>query len=200
MRKAGWVAVAVLALALTSASGLVLAGAEQEASQGAAGAPVQIAQGPPSGGTRGDGRRGEMSEADREKMRQQMIERMLEQAGLTAAEKTAARNALKVKDQARKALQDALTNLRRTANKENPTNKELGDALVAYRTAFAQYTKKVHDADVALTKQLSVKSQVRCISLGILDNGLGMMGMMGGGRGGAVPSGAGARGFRPSAR
>jgi len=181
--------VAVLALGLTSASkSPAPAGAAQDASQGAASAPMQIAQ-MTRGGTRGEGPRGQMSEADREKMRQQMIERMLEQAGLSAKEKAAARNALKAKDQARRALQAELTKLRRTANKEKPTNKELRDALAAYSRTVAQYRKRIEAADAALTRQLSLKGQLRCMSLGILDNGLGMMGM-GRGMPGAGVSGA----------
>jgi len=126
-----------------------------------------------------------MSEAERAKMRAQMMEQMLDQAGLTDKEKAAAKKTLKAKDEARQALTDELTKLQRTANKEKATDKELRDALAAYRAAVAQYRKKIAAEDQALTKQLSLQGQVRCMSLGILDNGLGGMRRMGrpGGRG-----------------
>lgn len=182
------VLVAIVALALATASvGPGPVGAEQASPQGAAAVPIQIAQVP-----RGGERRGPMSEADREKMRQQMIERMLDQADLTAKEKAAARKTLRAKDQARKVLQAELTDLRRVANKEKPSAKELQGALAAYRKAVAQYRSKIQAEDVALTKQLSVRSQLRCMSLGILDNGLGLMGMA---RGRAGSGGSG--GQRP---
>ena len=149
--------------------------------------PPQMSQSPSP--RKGSGGSGQMSapptrsgEADRAKMREQMMTRMLEQANLTEKEKTAAKKNMEAKDQARQALSDDLTKLRRTANKANPSNTELQNALTAYRAAMAKYRKQVEAADQSLIKQLSLKAQVRCMSLGILDNGLGRMGMAGGGR------------------
>jgi len=124
----------------------------------------------------------------------------LEEAGLAEKEKAAARKALKAKEQARQALADELVKLQRAANRSNPTEKHLQQALSAYRAALAQYRKKIAAEDTALVRQLSLRSQVRCMSLGVLDNGLafggGRMGMGGGLRGGrGGPGGGRSRGF-----
>lgn len=123
---------------------------------------------------------GQMTEAQRAQMREQMIERMLQQAGLTEAEKAAAKKTMKAKAQARQALAAELVKLRDTANKANPTNEELRGALTAYWAAMGQYYQQIQAEDEALRKQVSLRSQVQCTSLGILENGLGMMGMGGG--------------------
>ena len=190
MRKASWAVAAVLVLALAATAAVCAqARTTQGAAQAAALGPVQVAQVP------GEGMRerfGQMSEAERAKMREQMMERRLEEAGLTDKEKAAAKKTVKAKMQARDALSAELMKLQRAANKSKPTNKQLQDALSAYRAALAQYRTKVAAEDAALVKVLSLKSQVRCMSLGILDNGLGG-GRMGGGMRG--PGGAG--GGRP---
>jgi septal ring factor EnvC (AmiA/AmiB activator) len=135
-----------------------------------------------------------MSEAERAQMRQQMIERMLEQSGLTDREKAAARKTLQSKEQARGALAAELTRLRRVANQQNPSATELQDALAAYRAALAQYHKKTAAEDAALVEQLSLAGQVRCISLGVLDNGMGPTGPGGPPNGRAGGPGAGRSG------
>jgi hypothetical protein len=127
----------------------------------------------------------EMSEADRANMRGQMVKRMLDEAGLTANEKSAATTAIKAKDKARQALADQLTSLRRAANRSHPTDKELTEALAAYRSAMARYRREVASQDAALVKQLSLRGQARLLSLGVLDNGLGGFGP--GGPGGPRP-------------
>jgi hypothetical protein len=118
----------------------------------------------------------EMSDVERARTREQMLARMLDQAGLTDKGKTAARNAMEAKHGARQALSEKLTDLRRIANKSHPTDKELRDALTAYRAAVVLYRKKVEAADRSLERQLSVRAQARCLCLGILDNGLGGFG------------------------
>jgi len=133
-----------------------------------------------------------MSEAERARMRQQMIDRMIEQAQLTEEQRQAVRQTLAAKDQARQALTEELNNLRRTANQANPTEEQLRTALEAYQAALTRYREKVQAIDAALVKQLPVGAQVRCMSLGILENGLGPMGMRRGagaqpGRGGQPP-------------
>jgi len=148
-----------------------------------AGLAVSLVSAQPPGGSL----RGQMSEAERAQMREQMQERMLEQARLSEKEKTAARRAMKAKDQARQALADKLTNLRRTANKANPTAAELRQALNDYRQALKQYRQKVTAEDEALSRQLPLIARARCLSLGILDNGLGGFGRMGAMMPGAGP-------------
>jgi hypothetical protein len=191
MRKASWAVAAVLVVALAATAAVCAqARTTQGAAQVAALGPVQVAQAPGEGMRQGFG---QMSEAERAKMREQMMERRLEEAGLTDKEKAAAKKTAKAKMQARDALQAQLMRLQRAANKSKPTNKQLQDALSAYRAAIAQYRSKVAAEDAALVKVLSLKSQVRCMSLGILDNGLPGGGRMGGGMRG--PGGAG--GGRP---
>jgi hypothetical protein len=139
-------------------------------------APARVEQAPPEGGF---GRRSEMSEAERAKVREQMMGRMLDQAGLSDKEKAAAKKALKAKDQARQTLRAELANLRRIANRQKPSDTDLRPALATYRAAVKRYRKQVEAADQALVKQLSLEGEARCVSVGILDNGLGGMGRMG---------------------
>ena len=146
----------------------------------AAGRPPAPGDGPPSGaGADASRRRPEMSDAERSKMREQWLEGTLDRADLTYKEKAAAKKAMKAKDEAREALADSLDDLRRAANKSKPTDKEMRDALSAHRAAVASYRKKIEAADKALVKQLSPQAQARCLSLGILDNGLGRFGFAG---------------------
>jgi len=196
MRKLGWIVAMVFVLAL-AATALVYAQARTTAaSTPAAGGPVQMAQAPRGGGPPGGF--GGMSDAERAKMRQQMLDRALETAGLTDKEKAAVRKAMTAKEQARSGLASELQKLQGVATNPKPSEKQLQDALSAYRRALAQYRKKVAADDAALVKQLSLKSQVRCTALGILDNGLGFgrrMGMGGGMRGAGGFGGGRARGL-----
>jgi len=114
-----------------------------------------------------------MSEAQRAEMLEQRMERTLEQAGLSDEEKAVAKKAMSAKAEARQGLSDELTELRRTANKTAPTDQELQDALAAYQAAMDEYRKTVQAEDEALMQQLSPEGQVRCMSLGIVDNALG---------------------------
>jgi len=199
MRKLGWAVLTVFVVALAGAVTLsAQARTTQGAVQVAATGPIQVAQVPGEGGRPGE-RFGQMSEAERAKMREQMMGRRLEEAGLTDREKAAAKKSLKAKVGARQALADELVKLQRAANKSKPTDKQLSDGLSAYRAALAQYRRKIAAEDAALVKQLSLKSQVRCMSLGILDNGLGFgggrMAMGGGMRGPGGLGGGRPRGF-----
>ena len=192
MKRLSWLVIGVFAVGLTAML-LVAAGARAEpaAVPHASAAPVQMAQMPPGGpgGGGGMGPFGQMSEADRAKIREQMTERVLEGAGLNAKEKAAARKTMKAKEAARRDLMDQRTALQRVTNKAKPTDAELKQGLAAYRAALAQYRAQMQSLDQALVRQLSVRSQARCMTLGILDNGLGMgpgfggrAGGMGGGR------------------
>ena len=95
---------------------------------------------------------------------------------------------------ARRVLREQLNNLRQTAQKSRVTEQELGQALEAYRAALAQYRETMEAADAALLKQLPLSAQVRCTSLGILENGLGPMGMRGRFAGGPPQGGQGGPG------
>jgi hypothetical protein len=136
-----------------------------------------------------------MSAAEVEKMRAQMVDRMLDQAGLTAKEKTAAKKALAAKAKAREQLQAAHGKLMAVVSKAKVSNGELQRAMTAYRAAQTRYEAAIVAIDKALVKQLSVKSQAKCLAFGILDNGLSFggrgMGRQGGGPGaGGRPAGA----------
>ncbi len=168
MKRVSWLIVGVAAAGLAT-----VAACAQEPTPGRSGAPQMVAQLPAPGAPE---RFGQMSDAERAKMREQMMMRMLDEAGLTPNEKAAAKKALTANDEPRRALSEQLTKLRRVANKAKPSDKELREALAAYRGAVAQYRRKVESQDRALAKQLSLRGQVRCLSLGILDNGLGGMG------------------------
>ncbi len=195
MKRVNWLVIGAFTLVLAGTVWLAARinaepGADQ--SQSVPAEPIQIAQFPPGGGPGGgfgdrQGPRG-MTAEEMEKMRQQMIERMLDESGLSANEKAAAKQTLETKQQARRALQDQLSNLRRIANKSKPTDRELEDGLTAYRAAMAECRAKVEAADAALIKQLSLRGQVRCMSLGVLDNGIGTMGP-GGAPGSGRPEG-----------
>lgn len=123
-----------------------------------------------------------MSDADRARMREEMLQRALDQSGLTDEEKALAKAAADAKDQARQTLRDALTEFRRAVNAENPSEADLKAAMETYQKALAKYRQDVAAQDEALKAKLSPAAQARCLSLGILDNGLGMAGMFGGGR------------------
>jgi len=139
-------------------------------------------------------RRAPPTEAEIAAMREQMTTRLLEMAQVGEAQKGAVTQALAAKEQARRALMESFNNLRTATEKSGATEQELGQALQAYRAAVAQYRQKVEAADAALMKQLPVSAQARCTSLGILDNGLGGMGMMRGRFGGGGPGGPGGPG------
>ena len=204
MKNANWLVIGVFTLMLAGTVWLAArANAEPGAgqSQSVPTEPIQIAQSPPGGGPGGGfgdrERPRQMTGEEMEKMRQQMIERMLDESGLTDEEEAAAKETLKVKQQARATLEGALTKLRRAANKAKPSDKELREVLAAYRAALAQYRGKVESQDRALTKQLSLRGQVRCMSLGILDHGLGGMGPGSAGPPGGMPRQGGPGGRWP---
>lgn len=135
-----------------------------------------------------------LSEPDRAAMRARMVARLLEQAQLGDARKEPVKQALAAKEEARRVLTEQLNNLRQTAQKSRVTEQELGQALEAYRAALAQYRETMEAADAALLKQLPLSAQVRCTSLGILENGLGPMGMRGRFAGGPPQGGQGGPG------
>jgi len=131
---------------------------------------------------------------------QQQLDQALRQAGLTDAERAAAERAVNAKLDARRDLAAALGQLRRTALGQNATDDQLKSASDTYRQALAKYRSRVEAEDQGLIKQLSARSQVRCLALGVLDNGLGIgVGMPRQGGGGAGGGRGGGRG-RPRGR
>src|SRR3989304_969880 len=97
MTKLSWIVVVVLVLALGALSVLYGQAVAQQASPAPSG--VRMAQAPGGGGGWG-----QMSEAERAKMREQMTERMIDEAGLNSKEKAAAKKSMKAKDKARQSL------------------------------------------------------------------------------------------------
>lgn len=153
--------------------------------------------GPGMGGGPGGGNQGQMSDADRAAMRERMVETRLNEAGLTRAEKAAAKVAVKAKEAARDQLSSQLTRLQLAANNPRATNGQMRQALAAYRAALAQYHKTVAAEDATLIRKLSLKSQVKLMAAGILENGLssGFGGRRGGGGGGGGRRGGGGMGM-----
>ena len=179
MMKLGWGVAAALML-----WAIAVLPAHAETAQGpravGATAPTQVAQMPP-GGPGGAGGFQPMSQEERAKIREQMMERVLDQAQLTDSERIAAKQALQAKDAAQQTLNHEFTKLLSAINRPDATEQTLSDALAAYRGAVTQYRQKVEADDLALSKQLSVASEVRCMLTGVLDNGRSAMGMMAGG-------------------
>lgn len=130
----------------------------------------------------------------------EQIDQMLAPAGLTDTERTAAVSIVRSKLNARRELTAALGQLRRVAFDQNASGQQFKQAIDDYSQALATYRSRVEAEDRGLVKQLSPKSQARCLALGVLDNGLGMIagragggggrGGPGGGRGGRGPGGA----------
>ncbi len=181
--RAGIVLLCALALAV------LIAGQGCKSQQPAQGSEETVAQapareGPPGGGPGPGPGRQPLSEAERAKRRQQFIQRMLDQAELSQEERQAVQQVLQVKDEARRKLREELDNLRRTANKAEVSDDELKAALEKYRAALADFRAEMEAQDKALCEKLSLRSEVRCMALGILENGLGPMGMPFGRRGG----------------
>ena len=145
-------------------------------------------------------RRAPPTEAEIAAMRERMVERTLEAAQVGEAQKAPVKQALTAKEQARRALMEQFNALRTATQKTGVTDQELAQALEKYRAALAQYREKMEAADAALLKQLPVGAQARCTASGILENGLGGMGMgmmrgrFGGGGPGGGAGGPGAQG------
>jgi len=146
--------------------------------------------------TLGRGGSGQMSEADEAKMREEQRDRLLLRAfapprRFTPDERNAAQQALIAKDEANRILLQELAKLRRVARSQNPGEQELElvskdvilqQAVRSFCASLAQYRETVEATDDALAKQLSVHSQAVCLSLGVLDNGLGSITAGTGGR------------------
>jgi len=137
------------------------------------------------------------------------FDQWLEKAGLTETERAAVTAALEKKRAAHRGLRPELEKLRKAADDPESTEARLRSAMTAYRAAMKRVEKEFQDADRQLAAKLSVKSQARCLAMGILDNGLGRGGGMGPragagreaeGRGDSGGRrGGGARGERPPA-
>jgi len=123
----------------------------------------------------------------------------LEKLGLTAKERTAAKESVEKKRAAHQELQGELGKLQAVVGDPKATDQSLQRTISAYRTAMARAEQKMAAADRELAGKLSVKSQAKCLAFGLLDNGLGRgggMGMRGGGGGdhGGRGRGGGGRG------
>ncbi len=108
---------------------------------------------------------------------------MLDQLNLTPAEKTAVEKAMADKMRANQGLQTELQRLRAVAERQGLTAADAKKAVAAYLEVKSQVGKKNVQIDATLMKSLSPVAQAKALAFGILDNGLGMRGMMGG-RGG----------------
>ena len=131
----------------------------------------------------GGGGRGDPAAREEERIGQALTE-----ARLIGAERAAAEAAVKAKYEARRELMTALGELRAVTDDAKATDDKLKQAAATYQKELAKYRAAVEAQDKALVAKLSVRSQARCLAVGILDNGMGMMGRRprpsGGGGGG----------------
>jgi len=129
---------------------------------------VLLAQGG-GGGRRGYRQGGGAPEGDR-------LGAALIQAGLTDDERAAAEVAVRTKLEARRKLMASLEQLRATAEDAKASNDSLAKAIAAYQQEMARFRGLVQAQDKALIAKLSVRSQARCLAIGVLDNAVGMGG------------------------
>ena len=129
------------------------------------------APGPGAAPPRGGARMGAPANMD------QMLDRLATRMGLTDAEKATTKKAVQEKMAARQALQQELTGLRDVAMKQNASDRELRGALQKYGRALAAYREKTKAIDAQLTKAVSLKARVGLTAAGVIDNGLGGLGM-----------------------
>ncbi len=126
----------------------------------------------------------------------------LEKLGLTAKERAAVKDAMEERRAAHQELRRELGKLQEAVADPKATDQSLQRAMSSYRTAMERARQKTQAADRDLAGKLSVKSQAKCLALGLLDNGLGRGGGMGrrgggGGRGGGGRGGGGRGGVPP---
>jgi len=173
-------------LRFTAIAAVVLVAALAVAAIAQAPAP---APGPGAAPPRGGARMGAPANMD------QMLDRLATRMGLTDAEKATTKKAVQEKMAARQALQQELTGLRDVAMKQNASDRELRGALQKYGRALAAYREKTKAIDAQLTKAVSLKARVGLTAVGVIDNGLGGMGMGRGMRAGGAqqPSAGGGR-------
>jgi hypothetical protein len=183
MRRFGVVVLATAGI-LVLVVGLLFAQEEGDTS-GAAGQGAQ---------RRAGGRAGP---ADRSEWELERLGRALTEARLIGDERRAAEAAAKAKLEVRRALFTALSELRAATEDAKATDEGLAKAMATYQKALAKYRGEVAAQDKALEAELSVRSQARCLAVGILDNGMGMGGMrFRRGAGGGGRRGGGGRGGR----
>lgn len=159
-RMVRWVALAALSALIISVSAALAGGG-----RGA---------GPRPQGDRGPVRRG----ADAT----ETIDQALEKAGFTAAEREAIATATEEKQRAHLQLRQELGKLRQVANDPKASEEALRNAITSYRRAMERAEQALAAADRELLGKLSVRSQARALTLGLLDNGFGRGPMMGRGR------------------
>ena len=150
------------------------------------------------------GRRSAGSAPERERAREQRrggqeetptLAEALEKGGLSEKERAAVKEAMDRKQSANRELRGQLEALRRVVNDPRAKEEELGRAMETYRAAMRRAETEMTAADRALAAKLSVRSEGKCLALGVLDNGLGRGAAMGGrGGGGGGGRGGGERG------
>lgn len=111
-------------------------------------------------------------EAERARHQQELLQRSLDTMELTDAEKAATTTALQAKNEARTVLARELSHLRTVTVKGKVSEAELRIAITNYYNALADYRALVAAQDKALSAKLSVAARARCLTMGVLDNGL----------------------------
>jgi hypothetical protein len=129
-------------------------------------------------------------------MREQMLDRM----SLSAAEKSAAKEALKVKTEARGKLTQQVISLQRLADDKSSSDSALKKSVKEFSAANAAYYKTAAEADKKLLEKLSPRAAAQMVLAGFIGSGgPGGFGRFGGFRGGpgGFPGGPGGPGGRP---
>ena len=103
----------------------------------------------------------------------------LKNAGLTDAERAAAKKSLRAKEETRSRLNEAYRRLSRSAFNKETTAKEARTAVATYRRTLSSYRHTVQVEDEALSRKLSPLALARCLAMGIIDNGITGPGTMG---------------------
>jgi hypothetical protein len=129
-------------------------------------------------------------------MREQMLDRMT----LTAAEKTAAKEALKTKSEARTKLTQQMMALQKLADDKSASESALKKSVKEFASANAAYSKTAAETDKKLLEKLSPRAAAQLIVTGFIGSagpvGFGRGGGFRGGPGG-FPGGPGGPGGRP---
>lgn len=144
-------------------------------------------QGPPRPG-------GPPNPADIAQRRLEFMGQMMDQARIGEAEKTAAMEALKAKNDARTKLQEKLNPLREVSEDQKATDAQITKALNEFITAQVEYNRAVSAADAALVKKISLRTRAKLTVMGIVENGVGFGGGGFGGFGGFGGRGKGGPG------
>lgn len=94
---------------------------------------------------------------------------------LPPAERVAVDEAIREKASARRSLLRRALSLSRHARDEARSEQELARTVAEYERARAAFRQEIARIDARLARHVSLRSRVRLLASGVLDNGLGFM-------------------------